>query len=446
MGRARVWAAAGLVAVAAVAVVPAGAGAASSAETALPWTTPSAPTSSGGAASTTRGTSTAPGYIAVDPHRADGQVHHPLLVKVQGTMVDPLDTVADPIPLVTSATPIGYTPAQMKAYLGLTGTGTGQTVAIVSAYHSATVKADLTTFDSAFALPAPPTFKQVSQTGSTTVFPVANETWALETALDVQWVHAIAPGAGILLVEATTSSITNLNTAIAYAAKQTGVTVISNSWGTSEYSTEASSDTYCKLATALCVVSSGDNGNPGLYPAYNPWVLAVGGTTMSLTSTNTVLSEKAWSGSGGGISLYESRPAYQSTVNTQAKRSIPDVSYNGDPNTGFAVYTSTPYGGQTGWMQVGGTSAGAPQWAGIIAVSNQIRKAAGKTILSAYNSKTLTSPGLTAIYKVTSGLADVTTGTNGACGASCTAGTDFDFVTGRGSPRVGIDVALKAQP
>ena len=168
-------------------------------------------------------------------------------------------------------------------------------------------------------------------------------------------------------MEATTSSITNLKAAIAYAAKQAGVTVISNSWGTPEFSGETTHDAMCKLATALCVLASGDRGNPGSYPAFNPWVLAVGGTTLQLSSTNTVVSETAWSGSGGGLSVYEPRPAWQATVNPQTKRSIPDVTYGGDPSTGFAVYTSTPYGGQS-----------------------------------------------------------------------------FDFVTGRGSPRAGIDLALKA--
>ena len=94
---------------------------------------------------------------------------------------------------------------------------------------------------------------------------------------------------------------------------------------------------------------------------------------------------------------------------------------------------------------MGGTSAGAPQWSAIVAVADQLRKAAGKTVLAAY-----TSTGLfrmhTAILGAATGLFDVTTGTNGTCGPICTAADGYDFVTGRGSPRVGIDTALKNAP
>jgi hypothetical protein len=117
------------------------------------------------------------------------------------------------------------------------------------------------------------------------------------------------------------------------------------------------------------------------------------------------------------------------------------VSFDGDPATGFAVYDSVAYAGQSGWFQMGGTSAGAPQWSGIVAVANQLRKAAGKTVLAAYTSKGVFQAH-TAIYSAVSGLFDVTSGTNGTCGG-CTARAGYDFVTGRGSPRPGIDIALK---
>lgn len=363
-------------------------------------------------------------------------MRHPLYLKVNG-----LDAKSQP--LVTNTTAVGYSPAQVRAYLGLTGTGTGQTIAVVSAYDDPTIAADLATFDTQFGLAAPPSFTKVSQTG-TTNYPVTNGTWALETSLDVEWVHAIAPGAAILLVEASSSALGNMFTAIDYAAKQAAVTVITNSYGVSgEFSAEASSDFHCKLTKAVCVFASGDAGNPGGYPAYNPYVLAVGGTSLSLSSTGGVLSEAAWSGSGGGVSLYETKPAYQAAL-SYAKRTIPDVSYNADPATGFAVYDSTPYQTQTGWFQVGGTSAGAPQWAAVIADANQLRKTAAKATFVAWNSTTGATPLHSAVYGL-AGLYDVTTGSNGTC-TVCSAATGFDAVTGRGSPRLGLDVALKAAP
>ncbi|MCJ7673155.1 MAG: hypothetical protein MUP67_14095 [Acidimicrobiia bacterium] len=156
-------------------------------------------------------------------------------------------------------------------------------------------------------------------------------------------------------------------------------------------------------------------------------------------------SETAWSGSGGGVSLYAAKPPYQNAVNATTKRGTADVSYNADPATGVPVYSSYPYNGQVGWFQMGGTSAGAPQWAGILAVANQQRLAARKKVLAAQPT-TGVYKAHTDIYGLTTGMADITSGTNGTCGTICTAGTGYDFVTGKGSPRKGIDAALKATP
>jgi subtilase family serine protease len=377
--------------------------------------------------------------VKVDPMQRDGKMHHPLVLATH------LDAVTA-VPLVSSGTPAGYSPTTVKNYLGLTGTGSGQTIAIVTAYNAPTIAADLATFDSTYGLAAPPSFKKMSQAGSTTSLPATDAGWALETSLDVEWAHAIAPAASILLVEAKDSSLTNLDTAIAYAGKQTGVSVISNSWGSAgELSGETSYDSYCKLTKALCVFASGDAGNPGGYPAYNPYVLSVGGTTLNLSTSSTgavsVASEASWSGSGGGVSIYETRPGYQSKL-PFAKRTIPDVSYDADPQTGFAVYDSTAYNGSSGWYQMGGTSAGAPQWAGILAAADQLRVAKRKAVLAAWTTAGATPAG-TAVYALTSGLSDVSTGpSNGSCGSICSISVGYDAVTGLGSPRSGIDVAL----
>lgn len=371
-----------------------------------------------------------------------GLVRHPLFVKVHGR-----DTKGSPI--VTNAVPIGYTPAQVRGYLGLTGDGSGQTIAIVDAFDHPYVANDLNTFSATFGLPqicgtvgADPancfSFRKATPQGK----PRTDSGWALEIALDVEWAHAVAPRANILLVEARNNTYSSLMAAIDYAAFQ-GAAVISNSWGSGEFSSESSFDYHCRLTAAVCAFASGDSGNPGLYPAYSPYVLAVGGTTLSLTASGSVISETAWDGSGGGVSQYEGKPSYQSGVNAYTKRGIPDVSYDADPNTGFAVYDTVAYQGQKGWFQVGGTSAGAPQWAAILAIADQLRAAVGKGRISSESLQASTD-----IYGLlgSPSLFDVAAGTNGVCGSICTAAAGYDFVTGLGSPRPGIDVALAAAP
>jgi subtilase family serine protease len=399
-----------------------------------------------------------PGPAKVKAKSSDGKEHPPIKVKqpaVPGSVDHPLylEVFAygvNATPLVTTTGgPSGYFPSVIKNMLGLTGDGTGQTIAIVTAYDHPYIAQDLATFNTQFGLPAPPSFKKLTQTGATTGYPIADPGWALETALDVQWAHAIAPKASIVLIEAKTSAYADMMTALTYAATKVTASVISNSWGSVEFSTQTTYDAKCKLTAKLCVFSTGDTGNPGSYPAYNPYVLAVGGTTLGLSiavdGSTVVDSETAWAGSGGGVSLYEAKPSYQNAVNATTKRGTSDVSYNADPATGVPVYSSYPYNGQVGWFQMGGTSAGAPQWAGILAVANQQRVALKKTVLAAQPS-TGVFKAHTAIYGLTTGMADITSGTNGTCGAVCTAITGYDFVTGKGSPRKGIDAALKATP
>jgi hypothetical protein len=393
----------------------------------------------GGAGAATAAPTDAPpaapaGAVAVEQARVAGGVEHGLRLKVLGR-------TPDAQPLLVGAGPTGYTPAQVRTYLGLTGTGAGQTIAVVTAYDAPHVARDLAVFNEQFGLPAPPSFRKVNQSGGTK-YPAVNAGWALETALDVQWAHAVAPAASILLVEATTSSLSNLLTAVTYASKQAGVTVISNSYGTAEFSKQKDQDYRCRLATAVCVFASGDNGNPGTYPGTSPAVLAVGGTTLRLDAAGAVQGETAWSGSGGGVSLYSAKPAYQNGVTTAVRRTSPDVAYAADPDTGFAVYSSTPYAGQSGWFQMGGTSAGAPQWAGIIAAGNQLRRAAGKSVLVAQTS-TGATPLHSALYRSTGVLHDIVTGTNGTCGVVCSALPGYDAVTGLGSPRKGLDLVLR---
>ena len=374
--------------------------------------------------------------VRVTQPQVVGGAHHGLRLMVRGRTPQ-----ATPLLVSTSAT--GYTPAQVRGYLGLTGTGAGQTIAIVTAYDAPHAAKDLATFNAHFGLPAPPSFRKVNQSGGTK-YPPVDAGWALEAALDVQWAHAVAPAASILLVEASTSSLSNLLTAVSYAAKQPGVTVVSGSWGTPEFGKQVDQDYRCKLTTGVCVFSSGDNGNPGGYPATNRWALAVGGTTLQLDAAGAVQSETAWSGSGGGVSAYSPKPAYQNAVTSAPRRTSPDVSYAGDPATGFPVYSSTAYDGQTGWFQMGGTSAGAPQWAAVVAVANGLRKGVGKAPLTATNAAGGT-PLHTALYSSATRLGDITSGKNGTCSV-CSAVVGYDAVTGLGSPRKGLDVVLRDAP
>ena len=260
------------------------------------------------------------------------------------------------VPLTTQSSVSVYTPAQIRAAYGFTGvsqTGAGQTIAIVDAYGDSTLSADLHTFDQQFGL-ADPKLSVVNETGSSKL-PGNNSGWAMEISLDVEWAHAIAPGANILLVEANSSSLSDLLTAVNYARNTAGVSVVSMSWGTSDFAGEANYNSYFTTPAGhtpvTFVASSGDSGAGASWPAIANNVLAVGGTTLKLTASNGYSSEVAWSGSGGGYSSNETESSFLKTVQTTGKQSDPDVSYDADPSTGFYVRDAG------NWYDVGGTSA-----------------------------------------------------------------------------------------
>jgi hypothetical protein len=353
----------------------------------------------------------------------------------------------------SSATlPAGYSPAQLEAYLGLTGqvasAGAGETIAIVDAYDDPDIASDAETFSEEYGLPgvcgaggkAGDCFRLDVKQQSASAGSDAD--WALETSLDVEWTHAIAPKATIELVEASTATFAALFAAVNTAAASHPAAV-SMSWGLSsgEFSEETYYDHFCQVTTTVCVVSAGDYGHPGDYPAYNPSVVAVGGTTLTLSSDGSVTSEVAWSGSGGGQSWVEPEPSYQKSVQSSGKREMPDVSFEADPNTGVAVYDSVPYYGESGWWEVGGTSVGAPSWSAILADADQFRAANGKAALTAAD-----DDAQQAIYSLSSSaLARITTGAdNGFCPVGCTPATGYDEITGLGSPRGGVVAALAA--
>jgi hypothetical protein len=337
-----------------------------------------------------------------------------------------------------------YTPAQIaKAYQftsiafgAIAGTGSGQVIAIVDAYDDPNIQSDLNTFDSQWGLPAASVIR-VNQTGGTT-YPAADPTgdWELEESLDVEWAHAMAPQATIMLVEANSAYGSDLLTAVTYAASH--ASVVSMSWGGSEWSGEAVYDSYFDQPGVAFVASSGDSGAPSGWPATSPNVLSVGGSALVLNSSNNWSSESGWSGSGGGPSLYESQPSYQTGVVTQTKtaRAVPDVSYDASPATGVYVYDSIPFKGKTyGWLDVGGTSAGAPQWSAILAIADQGRALEGLAPLDSASPQEV----MTILYANRGDFHDITTGTSDGS-PSYSAGPGYDYVTGLGTPMANLIV------
>jgi subtilase family serine protease len=375
-----------------------------------------------------------------------------LLSATPGLVMQPALTLD---PLAATTAPQGYTPQQIdKAYgfdsitlndsLGgsLKGDGSGQTIAIVDAYNDPNIANDLKTFDKQFSL-SNPKLTVVNQDGSTSNLPKTDAGWAQEISLDVEWAHSVAPKANIMLVEAKSASLNDLLTAVNTARNAAGVSVVSMSWGTNEFFNQGNFDSYFTTPAGhqgvTFVASSGDQGSwfGPTWPSVSKNVLAVGGTTLALNSNGTIANETAWSGSGGGISQFESQPQYQTQYNPNfSTRGGPDVSINADPNTGYSVYDSLKYQGQSGWMTIGGTSAGSPQWAALIAIANQGRVALGGGTL---DGATGTLPGLYSLYTDANYAKSFNDITRGASSWWYGAGPGWDPVTGFGSPKGNAD-------
>jgi subtilase family serine protease len=312
----------------------------------------------------------------------------------------------------------GVTPSQMRKAYGidqLTQNGAGQTIAIVDAYGSPTAQNDLNVFSSQFGLPQ--TTLNVVNMGATKT----DGGWALETALDIEWAHALAPQANIMLVEAKSASITDLLAAEDYAT-QHGAVVVSNSWGGGETSNEATYDSHFQQNGVVYVASSGDTGGQREWPAVSPYILSVGGTNLKTDTLGSYLSESAWSSAGGGKSVYQPRPSYQANVQSVVgtSRGVPDIAMDADPASGAAVYSSTLDQGQKGWFVVGGTSLSAPMWSAVVALADQ-----GRT------SKLTSFQAITDLYNMSStNFHDITTGSNGNPALA-----GYDLVTGLGTPK-----------
>jgi len=327
--------------------------------------------------------------------------------------------------------PSGFGPSAFHgAYVNQTTTSSKQIIGIVDAYDDPNILSDLNTYSTTYGIPslpvcsgsvfssATPCFQKINQLGGTK-YPSVNAGWALETSLDVEVAHAMCQNCSILLVEANSASYADLMTAIDRAVAS-GATVVSNSYGSNEFSGETAYDSHFNKRGVAFTFSSGDAGYGTEYPASSQYVTAVGGTSLKLNSNGTYQSETAWNGTGSGCSAYETKPMWQKDSGC-TKRTVADVSAVADPNTGAAVYDSVRYQGKAGWFQIGGTSLSAPLVAGVYALAGTVPS---------------TSFGNSLPYSNTLNLHDVTSGSNGSCGGSylCTAKIGYDGPTGLGSP------------
>jgi subtilase family serine protease len=344
-----------------------------------------------------------------------------------------------------------FTPAEIRQFYGvesinfngIAGSGAGETIGIVdagsetglvSSTAAGFASSDLHNFDTEFGLPDP-VFSIYDASGGTNYPAAGSTTNQDESCLDVEWAHAIAPQANIVLIEIASLNTSNLYAGIAEAAKKANI--VSISIGGSEYSGETSTDSqYFSASGVTYVASTGDSGSAGTaYPALSPNVVAVGGTSIVTSdSAGDYGSETVWNdasisngATGGGPSSIEKRPSYQAaTGGSGTTRTAPDVSFDADPQTGVYVLVDGSY------YQIGGTSLACPCWAGLIAIADQ-----GRTSIGLGNLTGL-SQTLPRLYQLpSSDFHDITIGNNfypsgSTVGYSATA--NYDLASGIGTP------------
>lgn len=418
--------------------------------------------------------------VAAAPHGIAGATH----------VAGHASSVGAPAPLIkvgrhapdAGATPPGpgscgcYEPAQFEAAYDLAplyaskDTGTGETIVIVDSFGSKTIKSDLATFDTGFKLAAPPSFKIIAPVGA---IKGSNSSWALETSLDVEYAHAIAPGANILLVEtpvAETEGAVGFKQIVAAenyvithekALGITGGAVISQSFGATEQTFGSgfaqkiqpfrTAFTAAQTAGVTVLAASGDDGatdcsnaaspcslynkRVNSWPSSDPLVTSVGGLQFSISTTSPFHQTGApvvWNdgspllggAGGGGDSAAFAIPSFQSSVSSIVGkwRGTPDVSMSASVSGGAEIYDS----GAGGWMPVGGTSEATPEFAGIVAIADQVAgKGLGDLDAALYALETAGG---------TNGIVDVTSGNNSFNGVTgYTAVKGYDMASGLGT-------------
>ncbi len=374
-----------------------------------------------------------------------------------------------------------YSPQEIRRVYGVNGLlrrgydGKGETIVIVDSFGSPTIRSDLAHFDAGYGLPAPPSFKILAPLGSKP----HRLAWAGEVTLDVEWSHAMAPDASIVLLTSPVNEtegvqgLPQFNALENYALDHHLGQVISQSWAATENSLftpaghkvyNSFEATYARAAAMHVTVlgSAGDSGtaNPRVdgkiypfptvnFPASSPLVTAVGGTSLHATTSGGYRSENVWNSgggaTGGGISQYFAEPFYQRFLPASDQallgghRGLPDISWNADPSTPILVYLSFLGAKKAGYYTIGGTSEGSPDLAGLTADLDQL---AGHPV-------GLLNPYLYALGAAGVGYHDVTVGNNGLDGIpgySATPG--WDAATGWGTPDLGRmipDIAFLAR-
>ncbi|HET7590699.1 MAG TPA: S53 family peptidase [Solirubrobacterales bacterium] len=364
-----------------------------------------------------------------------------------------------------------YDPTQIRnAYdVPSTLTGAGQTIIIVDAYGDPTIEQDLANFDAVFGLPDPPSFTVYHGSNTQKAGPHGAADWAIETALDVEWAHAIAPGANIVLAEAPSSSGNAINVTERQVISKYPGAIVSQSFGINENaiagggnniqfkqahknfeSFVADGDTLVASAGDFGA-TSGTGANTASFPSSDPTTVSVGGTQglpypyglcpSASTDACTYGGEQVWNepqygvATGGAPSQIFSAPDYQAGLTGYGVRTTPDVAYNAAINGGVLVVQGGYF-----WL-VGGTSCGSPQWAGIFALVNEARANNSAGPLGAAN------PALYALYqsgRYSTDFHDITVGENTLVGAPVpgfSARPGYDLATGIGTPDVANLVA-----
>ena len=384
-----------------------------------------------------------------------------------------------------------YSPQEIQTAYGVSALladgidGKGETIVIVDSYGSPTITADLQQFDADYGLPDPPSFQVLSPLGTVPFDPTNNDmvSWAFETTLDVEWAHAMAPGASIVLLTSPvdetegTVGLPEFMQLETYALDHHLGNVISQSWAATENTLfDAAGQQVVSQFEAVfqraraehvtVFAGAGDSGTANYeqdlttfyavptvnYPASSPNVTAVGGTSLTADTSGNYISETVWNdpdgggAGGGGVSQIFPEPIWQDFLPRSDQkqlgghRGLPDVSYNADPNTAILIYISVP-GIPPNYYFIGGTSEGSPQWAGIAADFNQI---AGRP-LGCLNAKLYELGAVGALAPLTH---DITVGNNaynGVAGYSATAG--WDLASGWGTPKLAaLGKALAALP
>ncbi|MBK6851371.1 MAG: S53 family peptidase [Burkholderiales bacterium] len=380
------------------------------------------------------------------------------------------DGMATPMAASSVAT---YTPAQIRAAYGLPALpaagvtptadqaaqlGAGQTIYIVDAHHNPNTAAELAAFNAKFGLPtcttrsiattaklplpAPSTTEgctlsivyNTAAGGMTTKAPTYESGWATEIALDVQWAHATAPYARIVLIEAASAYTNDLLGGIKLANAM-GPGPVSMSFGANEGSYTSAVDPAFTGTGMTYLAATGDWGAQVSWPSVSTYVLAVGGTRLSWAGSGARV-ESGWTGTGGGTSAYVATPVYQNNsvpgLGTPARRVVADVAFNADPASGQYTAVMSPGSSSVRWVSTGGTSLSTPQWAGLIAVANAMRAQSGKTALGSVHAQLYGQIGAVP-GSYASVFTDITSGSNGSC-AACTARAGHDLLTGLGTP------------